>query len=123
VATIYGSEAALQKSCEFWQEKLRLQDWEIKCFIKRAADMMLENSQGAIDWVLQSKQANIHILNPIDYPSETWAQDMEKTLVHELIHLHYASFTNDIERGSIEHAFMEQSIDLLAVSLVNLKRG
>lgn len=120
---IYENDYELNLACQEWQDILRLRDWEIKCFIKRAADMMLENSQGAIDWVLQSKQANIHILSPIDYPSETWAQDMEKTLVHELIHLHYAPFTNDINRDSIEHAFMEQSIDLLAVSLVNLKRG
>ncbi len=47
--------------------------------------------------------------------------DLEETLVHELLHLTCAPF--EPEHGSLAHTLMEQTIDMLAKTLVRLKRG
>ena len=47
--------------------------------------------------------------------------DMAVHLVHELLHLHFASFMNDDE-NSLIHVAQEQAIEDIARALVKLKR-
>lgn len=119
----YKTNEEAQDACKEWQKILRLQDWAVKVFIKRARDMSLEGGQGEVHWGLQSKSASILLLDPLDYPPGLrQEQDMEKTLVHELLHLHSAPFDN-FEYESLENTALEQAIDLTAEALVELKRG
>ncbi|CAF1787884.1 hypothetical protein NRS6110_04448 [Bacillus subtilis] len=112
----------LIKLCSEWQTILRLQDWNVKCEIKRANDMLLKDVAGECNWDINSKVAAISILDPIDYPSDHLEQqDIEKTLVHELLHLHYAPF-DQFENDSPEIVNIEQSINLISEALVNLRR-
>lgn len=112
----------LKEKSDYWQKRLRLRDWEVAFSIRRARDMDLEDCQGECHWNIQSKLAWIHILDPVDYePNKEFPQDMEKTLVHELLHLHFAPFTADNDNEMVDTA-QEQAIDLIARALVETER-
>lgn len=109
--------------CREWQETLRLQDWDIKVKIARGNGLDLpEGVQGRCEWVLAKRLAFIRILDPVDWDKTIlWPQDMEATLVHELLHLHFAPF-DDFPEDSQKNTATEQAIVALSFSLVNLKR-
>lgn len=121
-SVIVDSEG-LKKLCVEWQNRLHLHDWDIKTKIMRERDFKNTEAQAENSWVLQTKQSLIRIVDPIDYITDTeWPQDMEYSLVHELLHLHFAPFDN-FTSGSLEDKMMEQAIDVLARSFIELKRG
>jgi len=122
VKAVTLTEDELRMKCYEWQAILRLQDWDVIISIDRARDM-IPDVLGQCEWTLPTKQARIRILDPVDHPPDLkWPQDMEQTLVHELLHLHFAPF-NKFEADSLEYVTMEQAIDLIAGALVRLKRG
>ncbi len=117
------TEDDLKQKCKEWQEILSLQDWDVKPGIYRADSFKTEGSQAECDWVLKEKMAIIRILDPVDYPeNKLWPQDMEISLVHELIHLHVAPF-DETKAGSLQEIMMEQATDLIARALVRLIRA
>jgi len=119
---IFESQEELEESLRYWQEQLRLRDWIIKARIARKWEMR-ENCVGQVDWQLESKMASIKILDSVDYePDFMVPLDQEHSLVHELIHLHFAPFNHKISSDSLEHAFMELAIDILSASLVKVRR-
>ncbi len=119
--TVILTENELRARCAEWQKILRLQDWDVIMTVDRGRDLM-PDSLGQCDWTLPTKQAHIHILDPVDHPPDLkWPQDMEQYLVHELLHLHFAPFSR-FDHESLEHITMEQAVDLIACALVNLKR-
>lgn len=107
--------------CHWWQKVLRLEHWDVRCFIARKADIK-PNSQAYVSWTLQSAQAVLKLMDPIDYdPGTPFAQDHEESLVHELLHLHVASF--DITKvDSLEETYMERAVCHISKALVELKR-
>jgi len=110
----------LTELCTEWKERLGLQAWQVGIAFARHYEMELRG-QGECSWTLDKLQAYIRILDPADYePNETFPQDIEKTLVHELLHLMFAPF--DTERGTSEYGVQHQAIELLSRALVNLKR-
>jgi hypothetical protein len=110
-------EITLTELCTIWQKRLRLQDWNVKVSTCRERDMCIEGTQGSCNYSHQLKAALIQILDPSDYPPESiTAQDIEVTLVHELLHLHFAAL--EPERDSPQHVALEQAIDLTAYALV-----
>lgn len=107
--------------CSYWQRILRLSHWEICCAIVRKTDLKT-NSQADVSWTIESARAIIKVMDPLDYDNKFFAQDHEISLVHELLHLHMASF--DITKvGSLEEVYMERAIEHIAKALVQLKRG
>lgn len=115
------TQEQLEALCREWQKTLRLQDWDVKVRIVRQRDMDNHNAQGEVDWTLPKKSAAISILDPTDYPPNSWwGQDIERTLVHELLHLHFAPFVE--EEDGLKRVAEEQAIDCLAIALVALKR-
>ncbi|MFD1450845.1 hypothetical protein [Oceanobacillus sojae] len=118
------TEEQLQEKLAYWQKILRLSDWIITVRIARERDMNLSGCAGEISWSLNNKAASIRILDEIDCPQDLmYPQDMEKTLVHELLHLHLAPisdhFSND---NDIYTVFEEQAIDCIADALVRVSR-
>lgn len=119
---IFENDKQLQDSLEEWQKILRLQDWIVQAKVVRARDMILDESAAAVSWTYSKRMASIQLLDPLDYTSELMEeQDHEISLVHELLHLHYAGFETT-SRGTVEHALMEQSIEATSRALVYLKR-
>lgn len=105
----------------YWQEVLRLQDWTVILEICRREDLY-EGTQGQCEMTFRRKEARIKILDPTDYPTkDSIPQDMEATLVHELLHLHFVGF--DLSKvDSREDDLLEQTINALSYALVGLKR-
>lgn len=116
------TEPQLQRLTAEWQKILRLQDWDVHTETVRDRDMYSDNAQGECTWVLAHKEALIKLEDPVDYHAhEAWPQDQEKTLVHELVHLHFAPFM--LERDDPGYVAQEQAIELIAQALVSLKRA
>lgn len=119
----YKNDAELTAALKFWQSLLKLDAWQIKAQICRQQDMPGDAAQGNSTYVFSKRQAIISLLDPLDFPRNTlFGQDMEQTLVHELLHLSFAGFTPE-DDDSLEYALMEQTIDSLATLLVMLVRA
>lgn len=106
-----------------WKRILRLEDWDIKAKICRGNGLnMPEGTQGRCEWTEKRKEAFIKLMDPTDWDSTCmYPQDMEVTLVHELIHLHCAPF-DTFKESTPEDTAMEQMIVRLSQALVGLKR-
>lgn len=114
------TESELQELLKEWQEILRLQHWKIVLKTDRRYNLP-EGSQGTISWKQEKLCAMIKILDPADWdPSSLIPQDMECTLVHELIHILFAPFA--AQDDTPEDISQEQAIECLATALVGLKR-
>ena len=107
----------LQALCETWQKRLGLADWTVRARFARQYEMDRSDITGQCRWVLSKREAVINILVEEDYPpSLVEPYNLERTLVHELIHLHFAPFWAD--QDSLEQILQEQAIDALAKALV-----
>ncbi|HEY3269440.1 MAG TPA: hypothetical protein VGM37_21205 [Armatimonadota bacterium] len=111
----------VRELCALWQKRLRLQDWLVAVRIVPHWNME-RDSEGRCDATLSRKMAIIDILEPGHlYEGGLWPNDMERTLVHELLHLHFSPFEAEI--GTPADAAQEQAIDLIAGALVDLARS
>jgi hypothetical protein len=115
------TEDELIKLCQEWQERLRLEHWEIALRIARVKDFTLKDCSGECNWTQSIAQATIRILDPLDYPCSPFKQDMECILVHELLHLHFCPF-DETKDQSLENIMLERAIEHIAKALVKLKR-
>lgn len=114
------SQVEAEDRLHFWQGVLGLEDWDIRIDIVRYFQMD-KGSMGEVRRANFKKIADITLLDPQDYsPSFMREQDMEKTLVHELLHLHFWGSrppgAKEDERGE------ERAIDAIASALVGLHR-
>lgn len=100
-----------------WQAILRLQDWDIT--VQYARSLEMGDSEGKIETTLPRKAALISILDPCDWQEPT-VQDVEQTLVHELLHIHTAQWPSDGESACLAE---EQGVDAIAGALIRLQRG
>jgi hypothetical protein len=110
----------LEKLCGEWVEVLGLTDWRIFVSIKRTDDMNLSCVDGEVKYTFIVKSAIINVLDHIDYPSEMlFPQDMERILVHELLHLKM----DRIFHAKGDYTEMQhQLLNDMAVALVRVKR-
>lgn len=115
-------ETGLRELLKVWEEILNLQSWDVKTGIYRERDFCGPERQGENEYNLATGTSLIRILDPADYPESKFKQDMEITLVHELLHLLFAPFEPDEGNNELEHKFMERAICQLSEVLVRLKR-
>lgn len=115
------TEDELKKLCSFWQNQLKLNNWRIIVGIKNLTEFNNKQSLSEIEFVSALNKAVIKILDPSDYPQSPFEQDMEISLVHELLHLHFALFEPKSD-NSLEFLIMESTIEQLANILVEMKR-
>lgn len=116
------TQERLDALCREWQGVLRLQDWDVRAAIVRARDMELERVGGECIWVLEKREAAVHLLDPVDWHPDDPPQDIEKDLVHELQHLHFAPFMSR-DKDSLTAKTQEQAIESIAKALMTLKRA
>jgi hypothetical protein len=101
----------------YWQHRLKLEDWRISVAPARQSQLK-PKTLGAIRWDKDKKTAEIWFLDPADYqlPYSEMLDDMELTIVHELVHLELASLPrSQASRSSEEHAVNGISDALLAL--------
>ena len=114
------SEAQVVGWVQSWQKRLRLDDWKIDTRVVRTSELK-PDTLGHLKWNSVSHTATIKVLNPADYdiPAADVAEDIEYTVVHELIHLQLSALPRDLNRKDIE----EQVMNRLADALMRFERG
>ena len=80
---------------------------------------------GNIHWDLAKKSAVIRVLDPADYklPFNAMLDDIEFTVVHELIHLEMAPVLTDLQRNDANRREEEYAVNHVAEALLKLDRG
>lgn len=117
------TEEELRAKCDEWKKILRLQDWLTNTRIRREHDFQNEDSVAEIIPSLPKRMATIRILDPVDYPPDlSEPQDMELSLVHELLHIHLFPLFSDRE-DEMRRIAEEQAIEAISRALVDLHRG
>lgn len=89
-----------------WRERLKLNEWSISPALTSREELKLR-TLGGIRWDKAKKSAVVWILDPAYYqlPICEMLDDIEMTIVHELIHLKLASLPrSEASRSSEEHA-------------------
>ena len=119
MSRIFNQEQ-LEVLLDEWIKRLRLQDWDISVGIYRTTDFYNEGV-GENTYNISSAKSTIRIIDPCDYPKNTkFPQDMETSLVHELLHLKFAHFEPN-DNTSLQHTMWERTIQTMARTLVEMK--
>jgi hypothetical protein len=114
------AEPQMQDKLKYWKSILGLEHWEIKFQFKRQRDMKPEQ-QAYVSWVIPKASASIIMVCHDDYDNAVWPQDMEQSLVHELLHIKRSAFDN-FEDGTLQDVMHEQYIDSMAKIIVTMDR-
>ena len=117
-APIIVSTEQVHDWLQSWQKRLHLEDWKIEVKIARIWDLE-QGTLGHIDWSESHKTAVIKVLNPVDYdlPKEKVPEDVELSIVHELVHLQLSALPLNKSSRNAE----EQAVTMLANALVELE--
>ena len=107
-------ENNLELLCNEWKNILGLTHWNIEVQIVHGDE--INNNQGQNDYSFIDEQSLIRIKRPEDYYGY-FPQNMEKTLVHELLHLVLDTSFGD---GEVDK-YYGQAINRIANILVTLK--
>jgi hypothetical protein len=118
-----ASQFAQQRVTErlaVWQQRLKLETWRISVLPARSSELK-PRTLGAISWDKGKNTAVIWVLDPADYqlPFREMLDDMELTVVHELVHLKLAS----LPRSQASRSTEEQAVNGIADALLALDRG
>lgn len=102
-----------------WRQRLKLEDWRISAVMVRISDLP-PKTLGGIRWDKTKKSAVIWVLDPADYrlPFREMLDDMELTIVHELVHLDLAS----LPRGTASRSSEERAVNGIAEAMLGLDR-
>jgi len=101
----------------FWQQRLKLQDWTVSIVMSQASDLR-PKTLGNVHWDTSKKTAVIRVLRASEYQLACRAMldDMELTVVHELVHLELSSLPRSTaSRSEEEHAVIRITDALLAL--------
>ena len=103
-----------------WRQRLKLHDWTISIVPSHLGDLK-PGTLGHIHWDADRKMASIQVLDASDYrlACPDALNDMELTVVHELVHLILSPVSRSIEadRGAEEH-----TVNRIADALLDLER-
>ncbi|MBF1041752.1 MAG: hypothetical protein HXK92_08965 [Lachnospiraceae bacterium] len=115
------TEKTVDDLCRKWQTLLRLRDWDIHVELFSAREFSEEDRQGEVFYDISTGQAIIHLLD-VDAKLDTpFPYDLEKVLVHELLHLHFAIFEPEKE-DSLRHDLWERTVEKMAQVMLRLHR-
>ena len=114
----------LHKQLVFWQEALFLRDWTVELRIVRQWEMGDSGTLAQCEWYLQRRDAIIKVLHPDDLPGiqhrflNSEECDYDISIVHELLHLHFAPFHSTEDETS-----HEQAINAISRGMVKVWRA
>jgi hypothetical protein len=113
----------LRERCTLWQKRLRLQDWDVIVEFERQVSLSKPHRCAENEYMWSLKRSKISLIDPVDAAAPGWFRpiDPELSLVHELLHLHFAPFEE--EAGSDKQADQELAIEMIAEALVALDRA
>jgi hypothetical protein len=108
-----------ETKCLEWQKILGIQDWAVIVSILRHDNMPIHDTAGSMTIRKLKNIGNMALLDPIDHVNLAVPIDMEKTVVHELLHLVLSPLKIDDAQNDEEEVVIEK----LSSALVALKRG
>jgi hypothetical protein len=113
------NQAQVDRWLQIWQKRLALDDWKIEADIVRQ-DNLNPDTLGHLKWSSENHTAAIKVLDPRDYdmPAQQIPADMERTVVHELVHLELSVLPRTGSR-KVE----EQVVNRVTEALLELDRG
>jgi hypothetical protein len=118
------AERYVRQRLALWQNRLKLQEWNITLVLSHPSDLR-HGTLGNIRWDAEKKTARIRVLDASEYhrPFQSTLNDMEFTVVHELIHLEFSPVTRNEESRSAEsRTAEEEAVNRMADSLLQLDR-
>ena len=85
---------------------------------------MKPKTLGNIHWDNEKKTAVLRVLDPADYklPFNEMLQDIEFTVVHELIHLELSPVLSPLQRNDANRREEEHAVNHMADALLKLDR-
>ena len=113
------AEPYITERLSIWQQRLKLQDWRISIVMAHPSDLK-PKTLGNIHWDADKKSAVLRVLDPSDYrmTCHDMLDDMEFTVVHELIHLELSS----LPRSEASRRDEEYAVNQIADALLALDR-
>ena len=114
-----AAEKFVAERLQIWQERLNLQDWDIRFQMLRS-EKLEAKTLGNVKWDTDVKGAVIGVLSTYDYevPYPEMLKDMEFTIVHELVHIKLAS----LPRSEASRRVEEHAVNELATALLKLAK-
>jgi hypothetical protein len=114
-----AAQSFLNQKLWLWQKRLKLQDWNIAVKLAPVSHLR-PKTLGNINWDRKQKSAVISVMSPDDYKlrGQAMLDDMEMTVVHELVHLHLSGLPRSEDTKKVE----EQAVNMLADALIRLDR-
>jgi hypothetical protein len=114
------AEQYVQERVPFWQKRLALEAWNVSIFAVRKSDLR-PGTLGNIHWDRDKRTAVIRVLDASDYrmPFRDTLNDLEFTVVHELIHLELVS----LPRSEASRSDEEYAVNNLASALLKFERA
>jgi len=112
------AERFVTERLRLWQQRLNLTKWDIRANLVRLGSFK-PKTIGGIRWDAGVMKATIDVLSTYDYdlPYQAMLDDMENTVVHELVHLHLSSLPrSEASRSAEEHAVNEITNTLLKLA-------
>ncbi|MDP8979516.1 MAG: hypothetical protein M3O35_02875 [Acidobacteriota bacterium] len=103
-----------------WQQRLEMGEWQVATQIVRIWELK-PDTLGNLRWNGDNHTATIKVLNPLDYdlaPADT-IQDIEYTILHELIHLQLSVLPRDVASKGVE----EKVVNRIGDALFRLDKG
>jgi len=113
-----AAQAFVDQALQTWQARLNLKDWQIRVELVHP-NKLEPKTLGNVHWDTDTRQATIGVLSSYDYrlPYREMLDDMEFTIVHELVHIELASLPrSDASRRIEEHAVNELASALLKLA-------
>lgn len=108
----------VQEKLALWLDRMNMEDWKIQAKLVRTNELE-PNTLGNVHWDLDAKEATIRVLSAYDYklPFSAMLDDMQVTVVHELVHIQLANLPrSEASRGQEEHAVVELTSALLRMA-------
>ena len=118
------AENFAREKLSVWQKRLNLQDWDVALEVVRSTELK-PKTLGNIRWDTAKKTAVIRVLDPADYrlPFHEMLDDMEFTIVHELIHPEFAPVLSHFTRSDADRSKEEHAVNHMTDALLHLDRG
>jgi hypothetical protein len=115
----FATQEFLDAKLARWRQRLGLEDWRISVVMAHRADLP-PKTMGGIRWDKPTKSAVIWVLDPSEYrlPFREMLDDMELTIVHELVHLDLTS----LPRGQASRGSGERAVNSIARAMLDLDR-
>jgi len=112
------AERFVAAKLQLWQQRLNLSKWNIRANLVRTRSLK-PKTLGGINWDSTTMTATIAVMSTYDYklPFGDMLDDMEFTVVHELVHLQLSSLPrSEASRSAEEHAVNEIAGALLKLA-------